>query len=615
MDCVKKADKQEPKKDSGDAGSVQHNLRQVLNSSSRSRTTKDLVAKTEEVVSPTKGILLTPGTNKAQRKTVSFGASQNLREDVLRGAMSANSGLSTDSKDRAHLSDSLPPPLDTHPTTAPNAAFLIGSQLFHPGHQVFERDKDLLLDTSLNCHDGDKDVTMDLQEPQSRSGQHWKRQYSRYHIRSDHEMRKLLKYTQNAKLFATKRDAEAVDLEEKLKAALAKVADMDAKVSELASQLAQSSNSLMDTEDQADLVTQLAARTTEVLRYKNKLEELEKTFRKRAAEVQSNTSENLLAPKEKTTQSSGDLEMVSSQSSSQTQNAVAHVHSLEQENAALKKTILRVKEEMKQYEVRHKARRDEWKRSADRSKARRANLKDQLKQQQASYDHTLGKLKAAYTKEIDELRQQLQALQALQAVADGESRSAFTSRLGKGATELRDERSSEDEEVLKADEFHPQYRHHEPSQTRRGPKTSEGESLRAETSLIRLPDKPQTDALTRPGQHKMLSIETKDRAQQTSRSREHARGSGQGQRSLYNQVTSDQASRISLPSTRKLGPTCAILNEHSSHAVDDGDLVLSNGKTLPLDRFAAAKLRLEKRLALKQESHALGKENVRPSRV
>ena len=613
-DSIEEADRQDYTKGSEDAANLKPNMGQALNVSLQSKPIRESTTKTEPFVSPAKGILVTPGTNKLRRKTVSFGSSRSLRGNVLRNTTSVSSGLSPESRSRADLSDPLPPPLDIRFKAVPNSTPVPGNQYISSlnpdidtchNHQISEKNKTALLNAGSNYNDGDKDVTVDLQEPQSRSGQHWKRQYSIYHMKSDHEMRKLLKYTQNAKSFATKRDAEAVDLREKLKTALAKVAHMEAKVSNLASQLAQSGNSSMDTEYQANLVTQLAVQTTEILHYKRKVEELENAARKGVADAQSNTSELVSAQKAGSWHSAGLPELASPRHFPQAQYAVAHVDSLERENAALKKTILRVKDEMKQYEIRHKARREEWKRSLDKSKKRQASLKDQLKQQGTSHDHTLAGLKAAHAKEVDDLRRQVQEFQ----VSKGGEIQAILS--AKEEMALKNERSAEDKKAPETDEISCQQLQ---QQTRRKSKTLDQDASRSGTRIGGKTNNSHTDSRFRPGQSRLLSVEMKDHAEPITNHKEYLVSSGETP-SFRNQATLDQESVISFSSTRRLGSTHDSNGGNSSQVYDGNTFATASRKTIPPNRLAAAKTRIEMRLASKQQPKAAGKENIKPKEV
>jgi myosin heavy subunit len=91
---------------------------------------------------------------------------------------------------------------------------------------------------SSTIEDFDGDMTLDLAEPYSHSGRYWKSEYDRYHEEAIAEMKRLVKHKQLVKSYAKKKDSEAIELGEKLKEEQQKVANMEAKISELVAQIA-----------------------------------------------------------------------------------------------------------------------------------------------------------------------------------------------------------------------------------------------------------------------------------------------------------------------------------------------------------------------------------------
>ncbi|KAL9104911.1 MAG: hypothetical protein Q9187_008850 [Circinaria calcarea] len=236
---------------------------------------------------------------------------------------------------------------------------------------------------------------MDLKDPRSRSGRHWKREYTRYHEKSDHEMRKLIKYSQIAKSYAVKRDSEALNISEKLKKALSQVAEMEGRVSELAGKLAENPDKADGGPDQAQLMAQLAIQTAQALRYKQKAEKYERAIREhniiatpehcgddpetvdQSCETTQTGSSKMAVP-EPTEVSSLRSEVIKLRSI--VEDAEEKVAHLENQNLALKNNILRVKEEMKKYEARHRVREERRKQSDEKSKAQRRKLELDLAQ-------------------------------------------------------------------------------------------------------------------------------------------------------------------------------------------------------------------------------------------
>lgn len=121
--------------------------------------------------SPSKppGILLTPGTATSRRKRVSFGHEVKAKHDV---------------------------PSPTEPRG--------GGRDEAPSDGEWE-------------DDDAGDVTIDLNEPKSSSGNYWKSQFTKYHDDAREEMAKLVKHKHLAKLYAQQKDAENTQLLDRVK--------------------------------------------------------------------------------------------------------------------------------------------------------------------------------------------------------------------------------------------------------------------------------------------------------------------------------------------------------------------------------------------------------------
>jgi hypothetical protein len=120
----------------------------------------------------------------------------------------------------------------------------------------------------------DGDVTVDLNEPHSRSGKYWKSEFETYHKDARAEMEKLVKYKQLAKSYAKKKDQEAIDLNQKLKEEQEKVKQMEQKVSEMGRQVALRAKKTGGELD-SDHMEELTKQTALALEYKRQVEELE----------------------------------------------------------------------------------------------------------------------------------------------------------------------------------------------------------------------------------------------------------------------------------------------------------------------------------------------------
>ena len=118
----------------------------------------------------------------------------------------------------------------------------------------------------------DGDMTMDLNEPHSQSGIYWKSEFEQYHSEAQSEMKKLMKYKNLAKSYAKRKDAEALDLAEKLKEEQRRVVSMEDKISKLSSQI--SISGLEGQEDNSPvMIRELARQTALAVQYRAQVEE------------------------------------------------------------------------------------------------------------------------------------------------------------------------------------------------------------------------------------------------------------------------------------------------------------------------------------------------------
>ena len=340
------------------------------------------------LASPTKGILVTPGTATTKRKSVSFG---NLTTNAQGNSMlppQASDGLPTDLSNSLGRSELFKQDLrrtlfESRMQKAERAQSMAMESIpgqnvetrqpistesledFSTAEQRAEKQEEPTLDEDREIN---PDITIDLKSPRSRSGKHWKREYQRDHDKSKLEMRKLIQYSKIAKSYAEKKDKDAVHLAEKLKTAEKRMKEMEQKVSELASELV---DVRTQDENQADLLNQLASQTAQVLRYKQKAER----YRLALSESRPTKSSKVDRQSHPLDQSnSAELSTLRAAA----KNAEDRVSELEQENLSLKRTVLRVKEEMKKFEIRQAARRERKKQSEEKAAAQRRLLKEEL---------------------------------------------------------------------------------------------------------------------------------------------------------------------------------------------------------------------------------------------
>lgn len=352
------------------------------------------------VASPAKGILLTPGTGATRRKTVSFGGmpvhiqergkeNQSQPLDVLLNA-DAESG-----------SDKTQPELsrNRHQSQSKLTKTLIELSRKGPGKEAVIKSSELngISDESISDSKAQEpvketeppaDTTVDLSQPRSRSGQHWKIEYEQYHRRSNREMKKIIKYGQNVKSYAVKKDSEASCLKEKLKQELSKVAAMEAKISKLAKRLSIAQDQGPEGEsDQTRLVSELAQQTALAICYKQKADRCRRAIgRQKAVDVDEKMNESQFW-QDAEADGKGGYQHQSEQASLREQlgtlrqsakAAEEKAMKSEIENHALKRSLARVKEEMMSYETRRQAREDKMKQREEKHKNAKEELEAQL---------------------------------------------------------------------------------------------------------------------------------------------------------------------------------------------------------------------------------------------
>ena len=325
--------------------------------------------------SPAKGILLTPGTGTAKKKTVSFRPSKEsapLRDSTGKKASGLVNGISGE-KVFERTKDSARPnrqsaltktliQLSTKRNLQGSGVPVPEDTAKEPGSLIVPESDPCPGQSIVSGFDLSGDQTVDLSQPRSRSGRHWKAEFDQYHKRSNREIRKILQYGQNVKSFALKKDYEASQLGEKLENELAKVARMEARVSRLAKQLSATQCKIpADEAGQSRLVGELAQQTALAVRYQRKAEHYQRAISKQAAvkdisiTMEQNGKEEKAHHKQKT--SKADSAPPHSGLHHETWETQDSCNSqLEAENRQLKRSLARVKEEMVSYESRRRAR-------------------------------------------------------------------------------------------------------------------------------------------------------------------------------------------------------------------------------------------------------------------
>ncbi|CAK7201288.1 hypothetical protein SEUCBS139899_003991 [Sporothrix eucalyptigena] len=227
------------------------------------------------------GILLTPGTATSRRKRVSFG-----NDVVPFDAHEKKSEFRIDKNGRRPNLFGEDPRKDSSRTTLAKALDNSRKQGNKSSKLVLQAKpgvEEISEPVNNEVEDGDweevdddrdPDITVDLNEPHSQSGRYWKSEFQRYQEDAKVEMGKLLKYKQLAKSYAKMKDAEAADMQTKLKEEKSKVVEMEGRITELAGQIARKRMDGSD-RDYQELISDLTRQTARAVQYRTQVKELE----------------------------------------------------------------------------------------------------------------------------------------------------------------------------------------------------------------------------------------------------------------------------------------------------------------------------------------------------
>ncbi|KAL2143209.1 hypothetical protein VTI28DRAFT_213 [Corynascus sepedonium] len=260
--------------------------RRAASKTAKDRTTQqsgDPAALTDKSPAKPPGILLTPGTGTTRRKRVSF------NHDVKQGsggtARASTTGLPDDcpgkfpspwvdrngseanSRPKTKLQQAMESSRKSNATDTDSDIkdFAYSSKEQEDAWEEVEEDDE---------SDFDADVTTDLNEPHSRSGKYWKSYFETYHNDAKTEMEKLVKYKHLAKSYAKMKDAEALELNQRLKEEQEKVKALEEKVAEMSRPSAFASRRKGGENDQV-LLDEVKKQTALAAEYKLQVEELE----------------------------------------------------------------------------------------------------------------------------------------------------------------------------------------------------------------------------------------------------------------------------------------------------------------------------------------------------
>jgi Cut12 conserved domain len=407
--------------------------------------------------SPSKpaGILMTPGTASTRRKTVSFGTA------VVGNNAGGKSGLPGDlpgkypspspwtakattprsRRTRTNLNKSLyearstasvsvEPVKDTRTRRKGlGTDFTQGLREVNPKGAVGETELDFIESEE------EGDATVDLEKPRSKSGRYWKTEYEK----TDHEMKKLVKYKHLARSYAKKKDSEAVELADKLRAERKKVAEMEEKISELAGHIAASRSDENGADRSNEIVKGLARQTMLALEYKDKVDRFQAALEQHGIPIEqentdtrkpihSSTEQTLIQVSQELKRAREQLQELNQLRSEVEElrdtlkGADLRAQKLDEEKLSLSKDLEKAKQELERNDKRRVSREEKHKQREEKLLAQKNEYKERLLQAKADHQAAEEKLKKRSSDEKADLEQEIQNLQArLKAPANGSS--------------------------------------------------------------------------------------------------------------------------------------------------------------------------------------------------
>lgn len=183
----------------------------------------------EPVASPTKGILMTPGTAAARRKTVTFGdhVADNQDKRPLK------SGLPDDCPGKFPSPWAKPGASEEKDDDEPADKGRGRSKLTEALEQVRDESARRKRSDKRVKVTNDDDFHKEHADPKSESGKYWKTQYDVYRENSQREVRKLIAKQKMAKSFAKDKDFQCTELADQLRQEQKKVAKLEKRTAEL----------------------------------------------------------------------------------------------------------------------------------------------------------------------------------------------------------------------------------------------------------------------------------------------------------------------------------------------------------------------------------------------
>jgi len=183
----------------------------------------------EPLMSPTKGILLTPGTAAAKKKNVTFG--DHVVDNEQKRPL--NNGPDEEGAGDALADDSEPE--DDALERQPSRGRL--AEALEQARDESKKRRSKGERRSKKFADDDLDVPPEYVEPKADSGKYWKREYDIYRTNTQREVKKLITKQKAAKSFAHAKDIQCTELADELRQERKKVENLEAKVDGLAASM------------------------------------------------------------------------------------------------------------------------------------------------------------------------------------------------------------------------------------------------------------------------------------------------------------------------------------------------------------------------------------------
>ncbi|KUL84689.1 hypothetical protein ZTR_07635 [Talaromyces verruculosus] len=378
-------------------------------------------------MSPTKSILVTPGTISNRRKTVSFGETA-VHGDSERTKTLSRSNSTSISPAGSVTSQWMSSQSDgkSRPRSRLTQSLLDAKERSteEPSKQnKSTRTEESLDETNLSSNikatlTEKLDDTIDLEFPRSQSGQYWKTEFENYRKRTNLEISKLIQYRSSARSFARKKDVEAMRLRDELRKEEEKVAAMERRVTELASNMM---SEKVDDERER-LVQDLTRQTALAVQYKHKVDTLRKTLERHGVigspDEQTDSEESARDSQFEINKLKEALEDANRKLEERNQDddikklqnlaisSERKVSELEKENAALKRTITRVKGEMGKYEEQRTDKEEKLKQRIEKLDLRCSEYRQKI----SKYKVHVHEERNMYRQEIEALKEEIARL-------------------------------------------------------------------------------------------------------------------------------------------------------------------------------------------------------------